>query len=140
MQGSATAQCAPVSEHTSQASSISELVPWLGPLPKTQTIGIWQVQFPKQWIEYDPEINTDIEQRYQNGTRVAHSPQCRSKQRDWWDDCTIECDRLEQRNTRSMRVRKVRRIEPRESGACITAPLPRQADELTSVWSGATDD
>ena len=138
MQGSAAAQCAPVSEHTSQASISSELVQWVsfGPQPPTQTIGIWQVQFPKQWIEYDPEINTDIERQYQNGERVDHFQQCRSKKRDWWDDYTIEFDRMEQRNTRSNRVRKVRRIERSVCGAWSTAPLPRQADELTGVWSG----
>ena len=38
MQGSAAAQCAPVSEHTSQASSVSELVQWLGPQPPTQAM------------------------------------------------------------------------------------------------------
>ena len=138
MQGSVTAQCALVSEHTSEASSVSELHQWLsfGPQPPTRTIGIWQVQFPKQWNEYDPEINTDIEQQYQNGTRVAHFQQCRSKKRDWWDDYTIEFDRMEQRNTRSNYVRKVRRIERSVCGAWSTAPLPRQADELTGVWSG----
>ena len=87
MQGSATAQCALVSEHTSEASSVSELHQWLsfGPQPPTRTIGIWQIQFPKQWNEYDPEINTDIERQYQNGKRVARFQQCRSKKK-WWDD------------------------------------------------------
>ena len=136
MQGSAAAQCAPVSEHTSQASSVSELVPWLAPLPKKKPIGIWQMQFPKQWFEYDPEINTDIERQCQNGERVAHFQQCRSKKRDWWYDYTIEFDHMEQRNTRSNRVRKVRRIERSVCGAWSTAPLPRQADDLTGVWSG----
>ena len=81
MQGSATAQCALVSEHTSEASSVSELHQWLsfGPQPPTRTIGIWQIQISKQWNEYDPEINTDIERQYQNGERVAHFQQRRSK-------------------------------------------------------------
>ena len=138
MQGSTTAQCAPVSDLTSQASSVSALVPWLscGPQPPTQTIAIWQVQFSKQWWEYNPEVNTNIERQYQNGKRVAHFKQCRNQKYDWWDDYTIEFDRVEQRNTRSNRVRKVRRIERSVCGAWSTAPLPRQADELTGVWSG----
>ena len=51
MQGSAAAQCAPVPEHTSQASSSSERAQWVssGNQPPTQTIGIGMWHF-------DPEI------------------------------------------------------------------------------------
>ena len=125
MQSTSAAQCAPVSEHTSPASGSSELVPWLSsrPLSPTHTIAIWQVQFPKQWIEYEPAINTDIEQQFQNSTNVAHFQQCKSRKRDWWDDYTIAFDRMEQRNTRSGCVRKVRRIERSACAPQSTAPL-----------------
>ena len=129
VQGNAVVQCAPVSERTSQVSGSSE------PQQPTHTIGIWQVEFPKQWMEYEPAINADIEQQYHNGGRVAQFRQCRSKKKDWWDDYSIAFDRMEQRNARSGRVRKVRRIER-------NVPLPQLAsmhedDELTGVWSSA---
>ena len=45
------------------------------------TIGIRQVKFPKEWIEYESEIQSVIEQQYQNGEEVARFRQCRSRKR-----------------------------------------------------------
>ena len=117
-------QCAPSAERTSQASGSTDAT------PPTHTIGIWQMQFPKQWTEYEPETNAHIEQQFRSGMQLAHVRQCRSKKNDEWDDYTISFDRMEQLNIRSKRVRKVRRIER-------TVPKHDELSEkreLTGVW------
>ena len=75
------------------------------------TIGIWQVQFPKEWIEYESEIQSIIEQQYQNGEEVARFRQCRSRKKDIWYDYRISFRSMAQFNETSGRVRRVRRIE-----------------------------
>ena len=57
------------------------------------TIGIWQVQFPKEWIEYESEIQSIIEQQYQNGEEVARFRQCRSRKKIYGMTTTFHFDR-----------------------------------------------
>ena len=97
--------CAPSTERTSQASGSTDAT------PPTHTIGIWQIQYPKHWVDYEPETNATIEQVFQSGMQFADVRQCRSKKNDEWDDYTISFGSMEQLNIRSKRVRKVRRIE-----------------------------
>ena len=92
--------------------------------------GIWQVQFPKQWMAYETETNAYIEQRYQNGMQLAHFRQCKSKKHDRWEDYSIAFDRMEQVNCRSGRLRKVRRVE---RPLIQHDELPEEND-LTGVW------
>ena len=75
------------------------------------TIGIWEVEFPKYWFEYDSEIQSIIEQRYQNGEQSASFQQCRSRKKNIWDDYIITFRNMTQRNVRSGRLQKVQRIE-----------------------------
>ena len=99
-------QCAPSAERTSQASGSTDAT------PPTHTIGIWQIQYPKHWVDYEPETNATIEQAFQSGMQFADVRQCSLLSfADKWDDYTISFDRMEQLNIRSKRVRKVRRIE-----------------------------
>ena len=75
------------------------------------TIGIWQVQFPKHWSEYESELQSIIEQQYQNGVEIVRFRQCRSPKKDIWYDYNISFRSMEQCNEKSGRVRRVRRIE-----------------------------
>ena len=98
--------CAPSTECTSQASGSTDAT------PPTHTIGIWQIKYPKHWVDYEPETNATIEQAFQSGMQFADVRQCSLLSfADKWDDYTISFDRMEQLNIRSKRVRKVRRIE-----------------------------
>ena len=62
-----------------------------------------------------------------------------SRQKGKFDDAVLKIRRGQVDNEPAV-MRQLPDVSPKVSGACITAPLPRQADELTGVWSGATDD
>ena len=115
--------------HALPSSSLA-IVSWQGTRQLTHPTAIWQVQFPKQWTEYESEIQSVIEQQYQNGEEVARFRQCRSRKRDIWHDYRISFRSMEQCNEKSGRVRRVRRIERN-----VLALDMATAEDKYGVWA-----